>query len=146
MLKRLSKEYISYILDNLRDSDKDFATLKLPDIEYLTSGQSIAYALIECNKVIAIGGVRELWSKRGEAWMIASKEINNYPISISKAALNVFCEADAKGFKRIQCTVEQGFDSASLWIEKYGFHIECLMKSYDMNGNNHFLYARLTNG
>jgi hypothetical protein len=147
MLKRLNDSHISEVLGNLRSLDINETPKALViDSNILTSGGSVAYALVELDKTIAIGGVRELWHGCGEAWLMASEDAKLYPVSLTKAAINILLEADAKGFVRIQCTVDCRYGMGQSWVEKLGFHVESKKEKYGINGDDHFEYVRISDG
>ena len=65
------------------------------------------------NKPIAAGGVFPLWDGVAEGWVLATKEINNYPITFSKV-IKFRCDMLLKNnsIKRFQTSVKADCDVA----------------------------------
>ena len=47
--------------------------------------KDMAFTCVINDKVIASAGIKRIWGKVGEGWVIAKNEICNYPITIAKA-------------------------------------------------------------
>ena len=44
---------------------------------------------------------------------------------------------------RLETTIIEGHDISQNWAERIGFEQECLMRKFDADGNNYYLYARI---
>jgi len=93
---------------------------------------------------IAAGGVNHLWDNVAEGWVIASKEIWNYPITCARAIkIRTDYLATNNKIKRIQTSVKSDCDKAIRFAEWLGFKREGLMKQYGPEGSDYYLYAKV---
>jgi len=106
--------------------------------EYAKNG--VAYTGLAEDKVIAYGGVINMWEGVGHAWMVTSDLIKKYPKDITRAGIEVL---KSFNFHRIQTAVYEGFHEAVKWIEILGFKRECLMEHYGPDKANYYLYVRM---
>lgn len=108
------------------------------------SGKLIGFSLIHEQKVIAIGGVNELWQGVGEAFSVMSKSIFKYPKSLYKAfKLNLNTGLATGQYNRIHASVECDFPEGIRFIEKLGFKREGRMELWGPDGKDYYMYARL---
>jgi hypothetical protein len=92
-------------------------------------------------RVVACGGVAELWSGRGAAWAFLDSDCKKefYAIHLAAKRLLGICP-----IKRIEATVDIGFKNGHRWVKSLGFILEApILKAYMPNGGDSSLYVRL---
>lgn len=101
-----------------------------------------AHTIMRGDKVLGCAGIIEQWSNRAIAWAIMTPKIGSDFIHVHKATLRFL---NIIGYRRIEMTVADGFESGRRWAEMLGFKCETPegMKGYGPEGSNHFLYARV---
>ncbi len=95
-------------------------------------------------EVIACAGVLIPWEGFGEFWMIPGVLVPKYKKSVWKEA-KLFIKDSRERFnlRRIQATIRENDQRAIRWIERLGFQKEGLLRCFGMDGENHFMYARV---
>ena len=96
------------------------------------------------NKPIAAGGVFPLWDGVAEGWVLATEEINRYPITFSKV-IKLRCDMLLKNnsIKRFQTSVKADCDVAIRFAKFLGLKEEGLMKNYGPDGADFYRFARI---
>ena len=96
------------------------------------------------NKPIAAGGVFPLWDGVAEGWVLATEEINKYPITFSKV-IKLRCDMLLKNnsIKRFQTSVKADCDVAIRFAKFLGLKEEGLMKNYGPDGSDFYRFARI---
>tara|TARA_B100000795_G_scaffold250139_1_gene218116 strand:- start:318 stop:767 length:450 start_codon:yes stop_codon:yes gene_type:complete len=96
------------------------------------------------NKPIAAGGVFPLWDGVAEGWVLATEEINKYPITFSKV-IKLRCDMLLKNnsIKRFQTSVKADCDVAIRFAKFLGLKEEGLMKNYGPDGADFYRFARI---
>ena len=90
------------------------------------------------------GGIFPLWEGTAEGWVLATKEINNYPITISKVIKQRTDMMIKNNFiRRLQTSVKADCDTAIRFAEWLGLKQEGLMKAYGPDGEDFYRYARV---
>ena len=96
------------------------------------------------NKPIAAGGVFPLWDGVAEGWVLATKEINAYPIKFSKVIkLRTEMMLKNNNFKRLQTSVKADCAVAIRFAKFLGLKEEGLMKNYGPDGADFYRFARI---
>ena len=96
------------------------------------------------NKPIAAGGVFPLWEGVAEGWVLATKEINNYPITFARVMKKRTDMMIANNLiKRLQTSVKADCDIAIRFAKWLGLKEEGLMKGYGPDGSDYYRYARI---
>lgn len=97
--------------------------------------------------VMALVGIIQTRAGFGEAWAVTSDEIHSAPIAFHKLALALLRHFEQKlSLHRIQISVKDDYTAGQRWAEALGFVREGVMRKYDLDGSNHILYARVTDG
>jgi len=92
-------------------------------------------------KIIAMGGVVEIWNNRGEAWMLISKHAKfSLMLSVHKEVANYLKRSN---YRRIESTVDVGFKQGHRWMKMLGFELEGYLKAYRPDGKDMILFARV---
>ena len=102
-----------------------------------------AVTWMEGERVIAIGGVAEMWRGSGEAWALLSAAALAKPVALRKVA-EAYLAGAQQNFWRIQATVRADFREGNRWVQSLGFSHETPtgpMKGYGPDGADYELYA-----
>ena len=131
-------EHLAQIRLTERDMDLMMGINPLP---MLQAGP--AFTLLNEKSVLGIGGIAMLWRGVGEAWVIASPEVQQNPIIFHrtiKKMLHII--SDNMKLHRVQAAVMESFERGHKWIKLFGFKEEGKMEGYGPNGENFIRYAR----
>lgn len=124
---QLSQEY----LIELGSVDLDLSQL---------SDSNLAWVGEHEGEIVAIAGLIPQWENRALAWAYISKNAGPHFRKIHKAVCRFLDQSD---FRRIEATIDVGFDEGVRWIEMLGFEYEGYMKAYRPDGADMLLYARV---
>jgi hypothetical protein len=94
------------------------------------------------DEVIICAGVFEVWENRAMAWALLSKNAAANMLAIHKAVRGYLLQAP---YRRIEATVDAGFEDGRRWAEMLGFVQETPepMRAFLPNGGDCYLYARV---
>tara|TARA_E500000331_G_scaffold30829_1_gene25879 strand:+ start:2501 stop:2953 length:453 start_codon:yes stop_codon:yes gene_type:complete len=96
------------------------------------------------NKPIAAGGVFPLWDGVAEGWVLATKDIFNYPIFCAKhIKKRTEIIIKTNHIKRLQTSVKADCEIALRFAGWLGLKPEGLMKGYGPDGSDFMRYARI---
>ena len=85
-------------------------------------------------------GVEPQWENRAIAFALISGAAGPYFWAIHSAVRNFL---NSTPYRRIEATVDVGFEQGHRWIKMLGFEIEGYMKAYRPDGADMLLYARV---
>ena len=104
------------------------------------SGQ--AFTALDGDRVIACSGCVEIWDNRAMAWALISRDAGRHMVGIHKAVAGFL--AGAK-WRRIEATVDVGFNAGMRWMALLGFKQETTepMRAYRPDGGDCYLFARV---
>jgi RimJ/RimL family protein N-acetyltransferase len=96
-------------------------------------------------RVAGVGGVLPQWRGRAVAWALIAEILTarEFLRAHHKVAA-VLATARRDGWRRIETTVDAGFDAGHRWVRALGFVPEGLMRGYSPEGRDHVLYAQLS--
>lgn len=125
----------------LQRNQKSWLKLLSPeDREHLANSE--AYTVIDDDgKVLAIGGVQEIWHNRGVAWSYIAADLGPKMLAVHRIV--------KKGIalwpqKRIELYVETGFSQGHRWAKMLGFKRETqVMEKGLPNGKDCSVYVRI---
>ena len=104
----------------------------------------LSFTLLADNTPILSGGIIPLWDGVAEGWVIATNEMWNHPIAISKAIKKDFARvAKEHNIKRVQSGIRKDFKEGIRFAEWLGLEREGLMKNWGFDGSDQYLYARI---
>lgn len=132
------KEFDMRILDavSYNANPHDEGVLKSFEFE----GNNIT--LIIDGKIVGMGGVMLQWKHVAVGWILASPEILKYKFTFYKTIYRHFLHLiDTCSLHRIEANVLVEYDRSMAMLEHMGFKIEGLMRKYDAEGNDYFLYS-----
>lgn len=101
--------------------------------------QGVALAATDGARVLAIGGVAELWSERGIVWGVLDQSIGRAMVPIHRAVRRAL---EVSPLRRIEAHVAAEHPEGHRWIELLGFEREGLMRAF-WQGHDYVLYSRV---
>jgi RimJ/RimL family protein N-acetyltransferase len=121
-----SQQFMSAMLDDLR-----IAPL---------AEKGLAWTGVDEDKVIGVAGLHPIWDNRALAWAIISRDAGAHFVQIHKQTLSFLNNSP---FRRIEATVDVGFDQGHRWIKMLGFELEGYLRAYRPDGEDQILYSRI---
>lgn len=105
-----------------------------------------AYAFMENDKVIAVGGIAHLWGAVGEAWLLSSTKMQHYGIRTARAIKKRLLETEKEmNLTRLQAQAPVSHPSAHRWIKWLGMEQESVARKYTATGEDAIIYAKVRN-
>lgn len=127
----------------LQDAQQYFSGL-VSGVEYgLALAQTgHAFTAMDGDRVIGCSGCVECWDNRAMAWALISKDAGRHMVGIHKAVAGFL--AGAK-WRRIEATVDVGFEAGMRWMAMLGFKQETPepMRGYRPDGGDCYLFSRV---
>lgn len=111
--------------------------------DYLAAGTG--WALVVDGVIRGAAGVIPMWGKVADAWALITPWCREHPVTLLKAFREKFIETCAD-YRRVQITVEEGFDAAEKFAQFLGFTFEGRMEYYSPDEKTHLRYARINHG
>jgi hypothetical protein len=103
-----------------------------------------AYTLLDGDVPIVSGGFAMLWPGVCDSWMLISKHIKRYPLSVYKTvSTKMKCVIENYKLYRIQTLIQEGDMTAINWIERLGFTREGVMRQFGPDRQNYLMYGRI---
>jgi hypothetical protein len=104
--------------------------------------QGSSFSAVAGDDVLACAGVSEVWEGRAVAWALVSEAAGRHMLGIHRATAGFLAQA---AYRRIEATVDEGFEAAHRWLRLLGFSCETPagMRGFNPDGRNSFLYARV---
>jgi hypothetical protein len=108
--------------------------------DMLRSGPS--FTALHGDTVLGCSGVVEVWPGRALAWALIADEAGRHMLGIHRAVLGFLMQAP---YRRIEATVDAGFEAGHRWIRLLGFACETPlgMRGFNPDGRDSFLYSRV---
>lgn len=101
----------------------------------------MSYTGIVNGRVVFCAGVIEYWPGRGEAWTFIDGDCKKEFYAIHKIVKRFL---EVCPVKRVEATVDVGFEQGHRWVKNLGFKLEApVMKSYMPGGGDSSLYAKV---
>lgn len=104
------------------------------------ANQGLAWTAESEGRILAIAGVEPQWENRAIAFALISGAAGPYFWAIHSAVTRFL---DSTPYRRIEATVDVGFEQGHRWIKMLGFEIEGYMKAYRPDGADMLLYAKV---
>lgn len=89
--------------------------------EQLERDSLLAFTVMANGRIMACGGVIQLWDQRGMAWALISKGQPSEFIAVHRAAKLLIAEC---GLARVEAYVDDGFEQGLRWMDALGFEQE----------------------
>lgn len=101
-----------------------------------------AFTAFVGDRVIACGGVMEIWEGRGTAWALLACDLGGDNMRrVHYAAKRYF---DSSPLRRIEATCDVDFREGHRWLSLLGFTLETrVMCNYRPDGGDESMYVRL---
>lgn len=99
----------------------------------------IAMAVVDGDRVLAIGGVYKLWEDRGSAWGLLSDDIGSAMPLIHKVVRRVLANSP---LRRIEAQVAVEHEAGQRWVRLLGFKHEGRMTAF-WQGQDYDLFSRV---
>ena len=104
----------------------------------------LSFTALINNKPIAAGGIFVLWDGVAEGWVMATKDVWRYRVSMARNFKEKFdILVKTSKVKRIQTNVKADFELGHKFAIWLGFEKEGLMKYYGPDGSDYVRYARI---
>jgi hypothetical protein len=100
-----------------------------------------AWAVVDGDEVLLLGGVQTMWEGRGMAWVLLAEGAGRRMLSITRAVRRYL---DALDYGRLEMYVDAGFWNGCRWAEVLGFRNETPqgMAGFLPNGNRAYMFGR----
>ena len=136
-------EHARFIATN--EMNADIVNVKeryLKNLEQLVKPDTSWKGLID-GKIIAAGGMVELWDHVFEGWVMATADIQKHPIATARIIKKIFNKVMVKyDVHRLQTTVKADYEIGHKFAQWLGLEKEGLMKKY-LDDNDYYLYSRI---
>lgn len=103
-----------------------------------------AYTGFVDGSVIGCSGVITGGTHIGLVWAAVAQDVGRHMLWLHRAVRRYLdAVVMTHRVKRLEATVEEGFEAGCRWIELLGFRFEGRMPWYGLNGETHLRYARI---
>lgn len=110
-------------------------------VEMLAERSIVAVSVASNGRIIACGGVMEIWHGRGFCWALVAKSLPSEFIAVHRAARRML---DTCGIERVEAYIDEGFEQGQRWMDLLGFEQETPVPMERFaNGRACYLYARV---
>jgi RimJ/RimL family protein N-acetyltransferase len=104
----------------------------------------LAFTGLVNNKPIFAAGMKMIWGKVAEGWVIATQDVWNHPLSVAKAIKKDFARiAKENNITRVQTSIRKDFEQGQRFAEWLGLENEGLMRKFGFDGTDQYRYARI---
>lgn len=97
-------------------------------------------AFSRAGEPLACAGLMDIWSGRAMAWSFISERAGPHMVGVTRAVKRFL---DLKAPRRTEMYVDAGFEAGYRWAELLGFEREGYLKSFDADGRDQVLFARI---
>lgn len=129
--EKLNIQSAQAYMHDLGALDADFTEL---------SNAGLAWTAEVDGEVLGIAGLYPQWDNRAIAWALVGAQAGKHFVSITRAVKRML---DVSGYRRIEATVDVGFEQGVRWITMLGFEFEGRLRAYRPDGADMLLYARI---
>lgn len=125
---------------------RDFETNRLEHIQQFPEvyEYGVGYSVFDNHRLIFCGGFIPYWEGAGEVWIICDVCVKHYIRELyfyTKLYLDRII--DRYKLHRVQSSVMVDYCAGHRFLERMGFKKEGLMRKYDWQGKDYYLYARI---
>ena len=104
----------------------------------------LAFTGIVNYQPIFAAGMKMVWGRVAEGWVIATKDIWKNPLAVARAIKKDFARvAREHNIERVQTAIRKDFKQGQRFAEWLGLEREGLMKKWGFDGSDQYLYARI---
>lgn len=96
-----------------------------------------AFTALHGETVLACAGVVEVWAGRALAWALIAEDAGRHMLGIHRAVSGFLMQAP---YRRIEATVDEGFEAGHRWLRLMGFVLETPngMRGFNPDGRGGF--------
>nr|BAR15342.1 putative acetyltransferase [uncultured Mediterranean phage uvMED] len=119
------------------------------DKRYMDNAKSLeqdnlAFTGMVKSKPIFAAGMKMVWGRVAEGWVIATSDMWNHPLSVARAIKKDFARvARQHNIQRVQTAIRKDFKEGQRFAEWLGLENEGLMKNFGFDGTDQYRYARI---
>ena len=119
------------------------------DKRYMDNAKSLeqdnlAFTGMVKSKPIFAAGMKMVWGRVAEGWVIATSDMWNHPLSVARAIKKDFARvARQHNIQRVQTAIRKDFKEGQRFAEWLGLENEGLMKKFGFDGTDQYRYARI---
>lgn len=124
----------------LQPSQAQLAPRLGPDVLEFLGGLDAYTAFAPDGEPLACAGLMELWPGRAMAWSFISGNAGRHMLGVTRAVRQFL---DLKAPRRTELYVDAGFEAGYRWAGLLGFEREGYLKSFDADGRDQVLFARI---
>tara|TARA_R110002153_G_scaffold100562_1_gene236551 strand:- start:3604 stop:4083 length:480 start_codon:yes stop_codon:yes gene_type:complete len=107
------------------------------------SADGWSWAAIGKGKVIAVFGIRMIWTGLAEMWMVPGRDMGSHAISLVRGARAITDSAlQDYGVRRLQITVKAENDTAFRFAKAMHFEVESVMTKFGPEGSDYYMMVR----
>jgi RimJ/RimL family protein N-acetyltransferase len=105
---------------------------------------NLAFTGMINNQPIFAAGMKMVWGRVAEGWVIATSEIWKNPLGVARAIKKDFARvAREHNIERVQTAIRKDFKQGQRFAEWLGLENEGLMKKFGFDGTDQYRYARI---
>lgn len=105
---------------------------------------NLAFTGIVNYQPIFAAGMKMVWGRVAEGWVIATNEIWKNPLAAARAIKKDFARvAKEHNIERVQTAIRKDFKQGQRFAEWLGLENEGLMKKFGFDGTDQYRYARI---
>ena len=105
---------------------------------------NLAFTGMINNQPIFAAGMKMVWGRVAEGWVIATNEIWKNPLAVARAIKKDFARvAREHDIERVQTAIRKDFKQGQRFAEWRGLENEGLMKKFGFDGTDQYRYARI---
>ena len=105
---------------------------------------NLAFTGIVNYQPIFAAGMKMVWGRVAEGWVIATSEIWKNPLAVARAIKKDFARgAREHNIERVQTAIRKEFKQGQRFAEWLGLENEGLMKKFGFDGTDQYRYARI---
>ena len=105
---------------------------------------NLAFTGIYNYQPIFAAGMKLVWGRVAEGWVIATNEIWKNPLAVARAIKKDFARvAREHNIERVQTAIRKDFKRGQRFAEWLGLENEGLMKKFGFDGTDQYRYARI---
>ena len=142
-----TKEHGQFILScqmnhKVLEADKHYINIE-GDAKNLEQND-LAFTGMVRSKPIFAAGMKMVWGRVAEGWVIATQDVWNHPLSVAKAIKKDFARiAKENNITRVQTSIRKDFEQGQRFAEWLGLENEGLMRKFGFDGTDQYRYARI---
>ena len=142
-----TKEHGQFILScqmnhKVLEADRHFINVE-GDAKNLEQN-NLAFTGIVNYQPIFAAGMKMVWGRVAEGWVIATSEIWKNPLGVARAIKKDFARvAREHNIERVQTAIRKDFKQGQRFAEWLGLENEGLMKKFGFDGTDQYRYARI---